>query len=270
MYENFRNIGRNIPILVLLPSCSVNQHRNRFGDRLYARFALCIQKPCRATWHPAALLTTLSKYSRYLNLPLDVSLLTSWNCKWSYLFVVRLLFREFRVQTKWKKKKNEREKRKTIPVERFAVEFTGGLEFIFLGSNSLEWSETALADSCFFAKLIRAHGIVVKGRTSPQDDYISKRWKAADTMAQTTSSHTSTCLSFGLLNKLDSVTPNWSFVYDFSWKPCYRLARFIHATHSHRIQSMYFYMELHVSVFTILHNYRLHNCVYVRSWDCIK
>lgn len=110
VYENFRNIGRNIPILVLLPSCSVNQHRNRFGDRLYARFVLCIQKPCRATWHPAALLTTLSKYSRYLNLSLDVSLLTSWNCKWSYLFVVRLLFREFHVQTKWKKKRERKEK----------------------------------------------------------------------------------------------------------------------------------------------------------------
>lgn len=42
---------------------------SRFGDRLYARFAFCIQKACRATWHLPAPLTTLSKYSQYLNTP---------------------------------------------------------------------------------------------------------------------------------------------------------------------------------------------------------
>lgn len=68
---NFRNIGRNIPIPRIIASLSCKPAlRSRFGDRLYARFAFCIQKACRATWHLLrGPLPPLSKYSQYLNLP---------------------------------------------------------------------------------------------------------------------------------------------------------------------------------------------------------
>lgn len=82
------------------------------------------------------------------------------------------------------------------------------------------------------------------------------------------------CLSFALLNKLDSVTPNWGSMHDFSRKPCY--VRLLHRhrtrrthmhTHSHNIPFVFSHRAISTfPIFAILHyGYRLHNCARIVS-----
>lgn len=83
------------------------------------------------------------------------------------------------------------------------------------------------------------------------------------------------CLSFALLNKLDSVTPNWGSVHDFSRKPLptllhkhrihtYILACIVRSHHDIPPPSYFYFYIPYFCDFTFI-GYRLHNCAYMHG-----
>ena len=129
--------------------------------------------------------------------------------------------KEERRRRRRRRRRENRGKRKTIPVERLRWSLPEGVGIYFSG---IEFPGTKRDDS--IGGQLFLHGINSSPRGSWQRAEQVRRpaiFQSAEKLPiqwhRATSSRTGTCLSFRLLNKLDSVTPNWGFVHDFSQKP---------------------------------------------------